>query len=321
MAQSTVKQFATELGLPIALLLEQLKSAGVDKSAVDDQLGEADKTALLDYLRKEHGAAQAPKNKITLTRKQSTEIKKTDSDGRARTIQVEVRKKRVLMREEAKEESAPVKVEEPEVTVGEATPDLVVEAVVEAPVAEAAPEPVAEEVTMPVEVESAKEVKPNPVEVAPELVVKRRKQVLTPEQIAIREKEAERHAKLVAFQQDDLRKKEALKQRRIDEEQKRKEAEEAAAKEKSKKLSEGTLHKPAAKAGATAAKPGASKDAKKDKSSNKDWNDKENRKRGFKTHLLHLLRQWCMRSWSQKPCLFQIWRRKCLLKPMRSLKP
>ena len=283
MAQSTVKQFATELGLPTALLLEQLKSAGVDKSAVDDQLGEADKTALLDYLRKEHGAAQAPKNKITLTRKQNTEIEKTDSDGRARTIQVEVRKKRVLMREEVKEESAPVKVEEAEVPVAEAAPDLVVETVVEAPVAEAAPEPVVEEVTVPVEVESAKEVKPKPVEVAPELVVKRRKQVLTPEQIAIREKEAERHAKLVGFQQDDLRKKEALKQRRIDEEQKRKEAEEAAAKEKSKKLSEGTLHKPAAKAGATAAKPGASKDAKKDKSSNKDWNDKENRKRGFKT--------------------------------------
>lgn len=63
MAQSTVKQFAKELGLPTALLLEQLKSAGVNKSAVDDQLGEADKTALLDYLRKEHGAAQAPKIK------------------------------------------------------------------------------------------------------------------------------------------------------------------------------------------------------------------------------------------------------------------
>ncbi|MDG1821128.1 MAG: translation initiation factor IF-2 N-terminal domain-containing protein, partial [Methylophilaceae bacterium] len=55
MAQSTVLQFAKELGLPTALLLEQLNSAGVNKSTVDDQLDEADKTALLDYLRKEHG--------------------------------------------------------------------------------------------------------------------------------------------------------------------------------------------------------------------------------------------------------------------------
>ena len=100
MAQTTVAQFAAELGLPTALLLEQLKSAGVVKSAVEDKLEEADKSALLDYLRKEHGAESAPKSKITLTRKSNTEIKKTDSSGRARTIQVEVRKKRVLERTE-----------------------------------------------------------------------------------------------------------------------------------------------------------------------------------------------------------------------------
>ena len=66
MAQSTVAQFATELGLPITLLLEQLKSAGVNKTADEDKLDEADKAALLEFLRKEHGAAQVPKNKITL---------------------------------------------------------------------------------------------------------------------------------------------------------------------------------------------------------------------------------------------------------------
>jgi len=75
MAQTTVEQFAGELRLPTALLLEQLKSAGVHKSNADDQLSENDKTALLDHLRKEHGTL-APKNKITLTRKSSTEIKK-----------------------------------------------------------------------------------------------------------------------------------------------------------------------------------------------------------------------------------------------------
>jgi len=99
MAQTTVEQFAGELKLPTALLLEQLKSAGVHKTSAEDELSEHDKAALLDHLRKEHGTL-APKNKITLTRKSSTEIKKTDNSGKARTIQVEVRKKRVIEQRE-----------------------------------------------------------------------------------------------------------------------------------------------------------------------------------------------------------------------------
>ncbi|MCH9798443.1 MAG: translation initiation factor IF-2 [Betaproteobacteria bacterium] len=271
MAQSTVLQFAKELGLPTALLLEQLKSAGVNKTAVDDQLDETDKTALLDYLRKEHGAAQAPKNKITLTRKQNTEIKKTDSDGRARTIQVEVRKKRVLMRNEEMLETSPAPVVEEVV-------EPVAEPVVEVPPVIETPEPVVVEEEKEPAVEAVEEaVEEVKVE---EPVVKRKKQVLTPEQIAIREQEAKRHAKLIAFQQEDVRKKEDLIRRRAEEEKRRKEEAEAAAKEKAKNLSEGTLHKPAAKDGA---KQSANKDAKKVKGSNKDWNDEENRKRGLKT--------------------------------------
>ena len=43
---------------------------------------------------------QSQSLKITLTRKQNTEIRKTDSEGRARTIQVEVRKKRTIVKPE-----------------------------------------------------------------------------------------------------------------------------------------------------------------------------------------------------------------------------
>jgi translation initiation factor IF-2 len=256
MAQSTVAQFAAELNLPTALLLEQLKSAGVNKTTAEDKLDEADKTALLDFLRKEHGAA-APKSKITLVRKQSTEIKKTDSTGRARTIQVEVRKKRVLMRREDSDEI-------PE--VAEVTP---------APVAESAP-PVAvvEEVVVPV----SPEVQPVVSEAPKSTTLK--KQVLSPEQIAMREAEAKRHATLLSMQAEDLRKKQELEQRRADEEAK-KLAEAEASKAKAAKLTEGTLHKPAAKEGA---KP-ESKESKKGKGggNNKDWNENENRKRGLKT--------------------------------------
>src|SRR3954452_2105306 len=105
MAQINVTQFAKELGLPIELLIEQLQTAGVKKKLADDTvLTEKDKTQLLDYLRQSHGAREA-KNKITLTRKQTTEIKKSDSTGKARTIQVEVRKKRVLVKRDAAAET------------------------------------------------------------------------------------------------------------------------------------------------------------------------------------------------------------------------
>ena len=101
MAQTSVAQFAGELKVPPAQLLEQLKAAGVHKRVAEDVLSEQDKTKLLDYLRRSHGSAE-PKNKITLTRKQTSEIiKKSDSSGKARTIQVEVKKKRIFVKRES----------------------------------------------------------------------------------------------------------------------------------------------------------------------------------------------------------------------------
>src|SRR4051812_2984373 len=103
MAQINVTQFAKELGLPAALLIEQLQAAGVTRAlTTDTSLTEKDKTQLLDYLRQSHGAKEA-KQKITLTRRQTTEIKKSDGTGKSRTIQVEVRKKRVLVKRETVE--------------------------------------------------------------------------------------------------------------------------------------------------------------------------------------------------------------------------
>ena len=94
-----VEQFASELKVDPALLVKQLQAAGVSVKDAGDVLSDADKSLLLDYLRGKHGA-QEPKTKITLTRKQSSEIKTADGSGRTRTVQVEVRKKRVLMKRE-----------------------------------------------------------------------------------------------------------------------------------------------------------------------------------------------------------------------------
>ena len=244
--------------MPAELLLEQLKSAGVSKFSSSDQLTESDKTLLLGYLRKEHGG-QAPKNKITLTRKQNTEIKKTDSSGKARTIQVEVRKKRVLVRNEE------VAAEEEVVEVAPVIEAVALEPeVVEvAPVIEAvAVEPEVIEVAPVIE----------PVEEAPKKSVK--PSLLSAEQIAQRANEAKRHATLIEMQMDDLRKKQELAQKRLDEEAKRV-ADAAAA---TAKLSEGTLHKPAPKEGAKTEDKAAKKGNK-----NKEWADAENKKRGIKT--------------------------------------
>ncbi len=100
MASNTVAQFAAELGRPAAQVLEQLEQAGVRKDSVDAAISEADKARLLDHLRAAHGTAAGDRKKITLTRKQTTEIKQADSSGKARTIQVEVRKKRVFVKRE-----------------------------------------------------------------------------------------------------------------------------------------------------------------------------------------------------------------------------
>ncbi|MFA5371671.1 MAG: translation initiation factor IF-2 [Sideroxydans sp.] len=93
MEKINVAQFAGELGLPVELLLEQLQSAGVRKQKDSDPISEQDKAKLLEHLRSAHGAS---KGKITVTRRETTAIKKSDSSGRARTIQVEVRKKRTI---------------------------------------------------------------------------------------------------------------------------------------------------------------------------------------------------------------------------------
>ena len=153
MEQMSVTQFAGELKMPAAALLEQLKRAGVEKTGPADLLTEQDKARLLEYLRRAHGDVQ-PKGKITLTRKQTTEIRATDSTGRARTVQVEVRKKRTFVKRDELQGEAGAEVSElaaaPELQL--AVPEPVeevfaqpqVEPVAESPVQASADEPVPE---------------------------------------------------------------------------------------------------------------------------------------------------------------------------------
>ncbi len=204
MGKSNVEEFATELGLPVDLLLEQLKSSGVDKSSALDELKEEDKSALLAYLRSEHGASPRPKSKITLTRKQNTQIRKTDNEGRARTIQVEVRKKRTIVKPDQTKEKSPKLFSENE--------------------------------------------------------PKKPTEIVNDNQKNIRDEEAKRHVALAEAQAEDI--------------QKKKESVE----KKNEPPQEGTLHRPASKAGVKVVKD---KKDKKDKKS--DWVDRTIKKRPIKT--------------------------------------
>ena len=107
MSMNTVAEFATELKKSPEILLEQLKAAGVEKASARDPLTEADKQKLLSYLQASHGTAGAGK-KITLVKKSTSEIKQADATGKARTIQVEVRKKRTFIKRDEVEAEAPV---------------------------------------------------------------------------------------------------------------------------------------------------------------------------------------------------------------------
>jgi translation initiation factor IF-2 len=240
MAHTTIEQFATELKMPPGALLEQLSAAGVGGKKQGDDLSEQDKTRLLDYLRKQHGGLDQ-KKKITLTRKQTTEIKAADSAGRARTIQVEVRKKRVFVKRDGSDAAPP-------------------------------PEEVAVAVAAPVQEQPVAQEQPVPQQSQP-------RSLLTPAEIALREEESRKGAALMARQQEELQQKqEQAKQRQTKKEQeaellaaKAAEAEAEAAKAaaaavaaaqpvaakpaSAKATTEGTLHKPLAKPGAKKDKP------------------------------------------------------------------
>ena len=115
MATTTVEDLAKELKRSTVELLGQLQAAGIKKESAEDKLTEKDKTKLLEHLQVAHGTAEAgARKKITLTKRETTEIRQADSAGKTRTVQVEVRKKRVLVKrdESTQEATAPV-VEEP----------------------------------------------------------------------------------------------------------------------------------------------------------------------------------------------------------------
>ena len=110
MADVTVAQFAEVLKVPVDRLLQQLDQAGIRVESAEDMISEDAKHELLTHLRRSHGhddvQADAAPRKITLRRKSQSELKLASPQGRARTVNVEVRSKRTYVKREVLEDQA-----------------------------------------------------------------------------------------------------------------------------------------------------------------------------------------------------------------------
>jgi translation initiation factor IF-2 len=104
MTDVTVKQLSEVVGTPVERLLEQLSEAGVSVSSAEQTVTEDQKLKLLEHLRRSHGKGAAGEGKkITLRRKSTTELRVTGSQGRAKTVSVEVRRRRTYVKREEAE--------------------------------------------------------------------------------------------------------------------------------------------------------------------------------------------------------------------------
>ncbi|MBX2867508.1 MAG: translation initiation factor IF-2 [Acidiferrobacterales bacterium] len=117
MSQVTISSFAKQIGISIDKLLEQLDHAGIKGKGADDLLEDSEKITLLQFLKGEASREQPGRQRITLKRKTTDEIRQTSKTGAARTVHVETRKKRTFVKRsvlEAEQAEEQRKIEEEE---------------------------------------------------------------------------------------------------------------------------------------------------------------------------------------------------------------
>lgn len=152
MIEVTVKQFAETVGIPVERLQEQLTEAGIATKGPEDSITDHEKTQLLGYLRRSRGEAAEPQ-RITLKRKTTSEIRLAGTQGRGKTVTVEVRKKRTYIKRSTAGEE--IHGEASEAVAAELETTGVIEGempqVETHPQIEAAPAQAAEEIARPVE--------------------------------------------------------------------------------------------------------------------------------------------------------------------------
>jgi translation initiation factor IF-2 len=112
MADISINDLAKMVGVPVDRLLEQIKDAELPQRKAADTISNEQRSTLLSFLKSRHGDSSggdtAPK-RITLKRKTVETLKTSDNQGRSKSVNVEVRKKRTYVKrsvEEAQQEAA-----------------------------------------------------------------------------------------------------------------------------------------------------------------------------------------------------------------------
>lgn len=120
MTEMTIKQFAHMVGTPADKLLDQLKQAGMSFHNPEQMITVQQKQELLNFLQRNHSAESSTEpRRITLTRKTVSALKVTSSEGKSKTVSVEVRKKRVFVKRSAVDQaSSPTALEPVELIQG-----------------------------------------------------------------------------------------------------------------------------------------------------------------------------------------------------------
>ena len=110
MSDVTITQFADVLKVPVDRLLLQLEEAGINNDGPDSTISDDAKMELLTYLRRSHGregeSTKATPKKITIQRRSQSELRLSGNQGRSRTVNVEVRKKRTYVNRNSLEDAA-----------------------------------------------------------------------------------------------------------------------------------------------------------------------------------------------------------------------
>lgn len=93
MTDKSIKELALSVGTPVEKLLEQVRDAALPQRKADDIITSEQQNALVNHLKKIHGQDDGHAGKITLKRKTTSTAKVASTSGKAKTINVEVRKK------------------------------------------------------------------------------------------------------------------------------------------------------------------------------------------------------------------------------------
>ena len=97
MAETTVRELADSVGIPVNRLLAHLGESGLPHTGADERINDQEKAQLFTHLRRLHGKGGsepvAPR-KISLRRKSVSELRIASPQGRRKTVTVETRGRR-----------------------------------------------------------------------------------------------------------------------------------------------------------------------------------------------------------------------------------